>query len=277
MDHHDPDQARSWFLKSTSYYQQVGDYRRLAQAYDTIGLIDSGKGEFETAYEWIEKASILRNMVGNVLPHRSLCFGVGWMRLRMNEVDEARQILEGALAFYQRIEEQNGEFYTHLALGVASWKEGDIPQSIRKAAEAAVIAGKNDDPYQKAFLLGFQWAICKFNGDEAEAETCVVEALKIARATIPEVSVDFFHMLAQSKARHQPETAARLFGAAENLDKGKLHVITPLEQTWHQSALEEIRAALGEQRFEGLLAEGKALSFEEALSYALEGKTIKKR
>ncbi len=274
-DHHDPDQARHFFFKSSSYYQQVGDYRRLAQSYDSIGMVDWRTGEFETAYEWIEKASTIRNLVGNFLPHRTMCYHVGWLRLRMNQVDEARLSFEGALAFYQKSRNQRGEFYSLLALGVVSWKEGAIHQTVRKVAEAAVVAGENDDPYQKAFLLGFQWAIRKFFGDEAEAETCMIEALRIARGFIPEVGVDFFNMLAQSKARHQPEKAARLFGAAENLNKGEFNVITPLEQTWHQSALEGIRTALGEQRLEGLMAEGKALSFEEALCYALEGETIK--
>jgi len=269
MDHHDPDQAREWWLRSSSFYQQVGDYRRLAQMYDYIGVVDSSRGEFETAYEWIEKASIIRNTVGNLLPHRTMCLAVGWLRLQMNQIDQARQILEGALAFYQRIGEQHGEFYTHLALGVASWKEGDIHQTAQRIAEASVIAEKKDDPYQKVFLFGFQWALCRFNGDEVGAETCVIEALKMARELIPEISVDFFNMLAQSKARHQPEKAARLFGAAERLDKGSLHIVTPLEQTWRQATVNEVRAVLGEQRIADLWAEGRAMSFEEAITYAL--------
>lgn len=274
-DHHDPDQARRMWEQSLSYYQQVGNLLGVAESYEYLSMIDAHRGDFEFACENIERALIIRREIGTLRPQPFMCLHLGWMLLRMNQINQARRILEGALAFYQESGDQNGEFFTHLALGVASWKEGDIHQTVRKVAEAAVVARENDDPSQKAFLLGFQWAICKFNGDEAEAETCVVEALKIVRGPIPEVSVDFFNMLAQSKARHQPENAARLFGAAENLDKGELHVITPLEQTWHQSALEEIRAALGEQNFEGLMAEGKALSIEEALSYALDGETIK--
>ncbi len=270
LDHHDPDQAMRMFLQSLSYYQQVGNLRGVAQIYDYISLIDANRGDLVTACELIEKASIIRREIGISLPHLTMCLNVGWLRLRMNQVDEARRILEGALAFYQKSGDQNGEFYAHLALGVASWKEGDFQQTARRITEAAAVAGKKDDPYQKVFLLGFQWAVCRFNGDEVGAETYVVEALKMARELIPEIRVDLFNMLAQSKARRQPEKAARLFGAAEHLDKGGLQIITPLEQTWHEAALGEVRAILGEQRMADLLMEGRAMSFEKACAYALE-------
>ncbi len=69
-----------------------------------------------------------------------------------------------------------------------------------------------------------------------------------------------------------PERAARLFGASETLLEA---VGAPLyaqvqDRTSVESAVEVLRSRLGEEAFEAAWAEGRAMSSEEAVAYALE-------
>jgi hypothetical protein len=64
------------------------------------------------------------------------------------------------------------------------------------------------------------------------------------------------------------ERAARLFGTRRL--RGFSHLLSPDERAAHEADRAKIRAALGEERFEQLLAEGHALSFSEVLALAKE-------
>ena len=73
-------------------------------------------------------------------------------------------------------------------------------------------------------------------------------------------------------ARDEPERATRLFGASEALLEA---VGAPLyahaqDRAIYDSAVEELRSRLGEGVFEAVWAEGRTMSPERAIGYALE-------
>jgi predicted ATPase len=71
-------------------------------------------------------------------------------------------------------------------------------------------------------------------------------------------------------APRQPERAARLLGAAEAVLQRRGYRQGPLERVqldWSQAA---VRGALGDAAFAAALADGRAMSLEQAVSYALE-------
>ena len=64
------------------------------------------------------------------------------------------------------------------------------------------------------------------------------------------------------------ETAARLFGS--RWCRGYFHCLSPVEKEWRESDWDTMRAGLGGERFEALYAEGKSLTYEQALNLARE-------
>ena len=66
------------------------------------------------------------------------------------------------------------------------------------------------------------------------------------------------------------EGAARLFGAAEALRQAIGAPIHPPESALYESCIEAVRCRLGRQAFEAAWAEGRALSLEQAVAFALE-------
>jgi hypothetical protein len=68
----------------------------------------------------------------------------------------------------------------------------------------------------------------------------------------------------------QAERALRLVGAAIVLHESIGARLPPAEQERLESMLEAARQSLGEEAAEAALAEGKAMSFEQAIDYALQ-------
>jgi hypothetical protein len=82
-------------------------------------------------------------------------------------------------------------------------------------------------------------------------------------------TADFLYgAAAVASGRNKPERAARLYGAMQACEKNPYH------HPWKQGVLDQYisiaRKQLGEKRFEELAVEGRRMSLEQAIAYALE-------
>jgi hypothetical protein len=66
------------------------------------------------------------------------------------------------------------------------------------------------------------------------------------------------------------EQATRLLGAAEALTEAVGAVLSPAAQAGCQDQIVALRRALGEEAFAAAWAEGRAMSPEQAIQYAIE-------
>jgi tetratricopeptide (TPR) repeat protein len=157
-------------------------------------------------------------------------------------------------------------------LGVVLHARGDRVGAFRAFDEALAIArDAGDDWYVCIFLRDKGRAACK-DGLLPLAETSLVECLGIAQALaeprVTAAAMETFGDLAL--ARHDPERAARIFAATERLRE---EIVTPRpfnEQADHESVVAAARSALADDAFDKAWAEGRAMTLDEAVRYALE-------
>ncbi len=185
----------------------------------------------------------------------------------------SRRCLEEALALGQKTGKHFRIARSHLFLGRLAWAEGDRDLAARKLAEAQAAAGQDvNDSDLAADLLIFRGVLAWAGGDQKEAEASLKEALKAAwrMERWGYGGAGPLDAQAQLKARQQPERAARLFGAVEHLNWSYAYLLNPEERAGREAALAEVKAALGETRMAALWAEGRAMTSEAAIAYALE-------
>jgi hypothetical protein len=72
-------------------------------------------------------------------------------------------------------------------------------------------------------------------------------------------------------ASGQPELAARLFGASESILQNLGASLQPADKIEIDRYQDDVRAQLDEKTFEKAWAEGRAMSIEDAVAYALGG------
>ena len=69
------------------------------------------------------------------------------------------------------------------------------------------------------------------------------------------------------------QSAARLMGAAEALRESIFVAVEPLDDFYHDCRVERVRASLDEPTFAAAWAEGRLMTLEQAIAYALEAHT----
>ena len=65
-----------------------------------------------------------------------------------------------------------------------------------------------------------------------------------------------------------PGDVSRLLGTAEAMREEGVFVIPPSERPMHEVLIEKVRTQLGEEEFKAAWAEGKAMTYEQAVEYA---------
>jgi hypothetical protein len=76
-------------------------------------------------------------------------------------------------------------------------------------------------------------------------------------------------LAALAAAQAQPERAARLFGTAEGLREAMGAPLPPAERAEHDRSVAAVRTTLGEEAFAAAWAEGRAMSRDQAVAFAL--------
>jgi hypothetical protein len=109
-------------------------------------------------------------------------------------------------------------------------------------------------------------------GDYAAARGLIGESLALNRelGLKGDIASTLVGLARVSSAEGQPERAARLLGAAATLPDAIDVLPPPNERPDYEHTVATTRAQLDEQVWAAAWAEGKALSLEQAIAYALE-------
>ena len=128
-----------------------------------------------------------------------------------------------------------------------------------------------DDEACIAIGLGVQARMALTQGHMADAADQFASALRtLSEQGRQEFCLYCLEGLAQIAAMtHQPERAARLLGAVEGVRKRTGIVEPPSERERNQSAITLAQNALGQVAYEQAVAAGQAMSFAQAVAYAL--------
>jgi hypothetical protein len=130
--------------------------------------------------------------------------------------------------------------------------------------------------------MGDQLSITSHNSEVAHVlrgSGIIEEALGLYKATIQEWR-EFGHRGAVAhqleclafiaKAKEQGERAVRLMGAAEALREVSRSPMTPNEHMLYDREVAELRAGLDEPVFAALWAEGRTMTMDQAIAYAVD-------
>jgi len=77
-----------------------------------------------------------------------------------------------------------------------------------------------------------------------------------------------------AKAQLLGRRAARLWGAVDSTTASLALVLLPTEQKNHESEVAEARDTLGEEAFDTAWQEGKAMTLEQTVAYALQDEPL---
>ena len=162
--------------------------------------------------------------------------------------------------------------YLLMLEGLVALGRGDLDHSAALHVEALGLLRKIGDTQGVISYLIHHGGIALARGDYEATTTLLREALRLARETDNKVFIQLcLHGLACVAALKQPIRAARLWGAVEGMKEAYGVHLTPITRsvTDYEGRLAGVRSHLQEEAFAVAWAEGKAMSLEGAIEYAL--------
>lgn len=184
---------------------------------------------------------------------------------------EARPVLEECLTICQDLGDSVGTAWSLSDLGMTEYALGDHRLGHAYLEQGLEISRKGKWGFihgRTAWLLG---DMLRHEGNLTQARSLLKEALNIAKGGIPwafPYHIESFAYLALGEGFTL--RAAKLLGAGNCLFETLGAVRVPLNQPEHDRAMVDLREALGEEALAAAWAEGRAMTTEQAIEYALE-------
>ena len=257
--------------ESLEIYRELGDKPGIASVLIKLGNAATEAGDYETASRFLEEAHGLWQELGDKHGTARALINLGWAALRPGDYQLAQTRLEAALVISRDLEDTRSIGFELSGLGEVALRQGDYERARKLLEESLELRRQLGNKWGIGVSLGTLGWVAIREGDWEHALARLGESLEV-RQEIGDKGGRAWcvERLAEvALAQGNPEKAVRLLSAAGTLRISIGSVIDPVDQPEYQSRRNALRAELGQERFAKLWEEGRALTLEQAISYAL--------
>ncbi len=224
--------ARVLFEEGLALYKELDDKQGMAASLNNLGLVASSQGGTASARSLFEESLAIMRELGDKQSIAGSLGNLGNVAREQGDYASARALLEESLALRRELGDKRGIANSLLNLGRLDCQEKNYAASRYCLAECLTL--------------------CRVLGDKR----------------IMAYALECFAALA--RAQEQPDRAAQLYGASDALRAAIGVPLPPNEREEVERALAALRPTLGEEAFNGAWTAGCALTWEQAIEYALE-------
>lgn len=244
---------------------------RVAASYGA-GMLACFQGERTVAHDLLEGAVDLCRELGDA---RSLIPALHLLSvevLHRGDDERARELAEESVTISRETQAGDVALLGSLcAVGMIARAQDDLVASRAALVEATGLRERMADDWMLALPLRDLAVTVARLGDHDRAHAMAHESLFLLREAserwFASRSIDALAMISAFRGRF--DQAARLYGAAEALTAGIGSVVLPNDASDHEQGVAATREALGVAAFDRARAEGRAMSPDEAVAFAL--------
>ncbi len=264
--------ARSLYEESLKIARDVQDKTDMRYALQQLGGVASVQGDYATARASFEEGLAIAREIGDNRAVAVALEYLGGVAFFNGEYALARALCEEALRRLRELGDKLLIASLVADLGEVAYREGDLmtAQSLCEQSMAALM-----EIHDRYFLPGVFVVLGRVafqRGNYEQAKAFYYEGLVLrSEAQLKFGIADCLERLAEvALAQDLPERASRLFGAAEELRFRTGYRLPPIDKETNESGVAAAREKLGKERHDSLTAQGRAMTIEQAITYALE-------
>ena len=265
-------EGREWLAELLAAPGAVAPTAARARALAALGGLTWYQGEYETARALLEESVAIGRKLGPD-GRRGLASSLAWLGQVTQEGDPAaaRTWLEEALAIGREVGDSPLIAHVLNVLGEVARCEHDYARAVGLYEEGLAVARALGEQWRIGAALHNVGQVVQHHGDTRRAAALFGESLTLMRQLGDTRAVAHcLAALAGTAARGgDDERAARLFAAADALLDGIGARLDPADRAERDRQVAATRARLGDAAFEAALAQGRALSLEQAAAEAL--------
>jgi predicted ATPase/DNA-binding SARP family transcriptional activator/uncharacterized protein HemY len=270
-------QARALLEESLAIWRSLGDGEGTADSLLHLGLVAEKEGCYAAARSLCEESLATYRELGNQrgIAHSLAILGV--LARYEGDYRVAQALLEESLTLRREVGDRQGVGYSLRQLGFLAHARGDTASARRRSEEALAVWREIGSKREAIHQLGNLGHLARQDQDYPRALSCYRESLVLRREMedplLIAMSLEDMATVVARLGRY--EQVARLLGGAEALCEplGKsLPVVTSdYGSDYYASAVSSARTALGEAGFAAEWAQGRAMSLDQAIAYAVDG------
>jgi predicted ATPase/class 3 adenylate cyclase len=228
---HEPERAFALKQEAVALYRTLEDQSKLAALLKDLGETAMMLGDYAAAEKWVAEALSIREDLGEAAGIGHALSGCGELAMAQSRFDEAAVCFERAIACAQK--------------AGAEWDAAAATHSLGEAARRRGDAERAAPLFARALEAGLELDAAPLIGESIEGLAGVLWL------------------------RGDPRTATRLSAAVEAYLSRSGCVLNYAAE--HQELVAALRYELGEETFDALWAEGRAVGIEEATALAQAG------
>jgi predicted ATPase len=267
--------AQEYMTESLKLFQELGDRPRIAWTHNRLGWLAREQGNAVTARAQLEESIVLYRELDDRENLAIVLITLGEVAVMQEDTEWATAFLEEGLALMKEQDDPWGLPWALNHLGHVAQVRGDCANARRLHEESMGLWGFDEEPEPEH--MGIAWGLQSLGetalaeGKAALATEHLTHGLKISwgggyRA---ETAWCLAGLAGVAALNEEPERAAWLWGAAENLRQSIGARPAPAARATHERLQVEVRKQLGEAAFNEKWVEGQAASMEQAIADAL--------
>lgn len=265
--------AEIFYEERLDLARQIGDRPQIAIALIDLGLLLLEQGDYSRARELFTESLALARELGEKLMTVSSLRNLGLVALYQSNYAQAQTWLEEGLALARENRDWH-EFCANLLtqLGRVALYQGDYALAQARHEESLkLFRERGNDKRSYAYVLCHLGPVYLYQGQAAQAEKILKQSMQLWQ------EVEDWHgniwnleRLAEvASAQGDPLRSARLWGAAEAQREVLGAPLPPPERDRYQPVWAAAQQQVTESDWQSAWAEGRQMSFDQALTYAL--------
>ena len=263
--------AQAYYEESLRIRRELGDRRGISNSIAGLGTVAQNRGEYSVARVHYEESLAIKREIGDRQGIANSLTGLGEVVQALGDSEAARTLLEESLRIRRELGDKVGVAHSLSCLGEVVQALGDSEAARTLLVESLALFRETGHSWiiHVLRLLGH---VERDAGDYAQATTLYQESLRLHRErgdvwTIAGSLEDFAELAGRQE---QWERTSRLIGAAETLAATLGRTLPVGYALDFERTVATARAALGTETFAVAWEEGRALTLEQAVAYALK-------
>ncbi|MET7375844.1 BTAD domain-containing putative transcriptional regulator [Micromonospora arida] len=250
--------------RSAALFADLGDRWGRLRATEWVGGLADMRGEHERAaalhregLRWAEELALWPQVCAELS-------WLAWLAVQTRDYAQGRELAERAYDLAVEQGSPGALIFAEMSLGLAARRDGKLDLAVTHLSHLVDLGRRESQSalYLPMVLVELGYAV-EQGGDPDAALALHIEAFEVAEAMA--TMRDAINPLeGMAAAVRSPEVAARLLGAAAAARLATQSPAAPAERDDTDRVTARLRAELGPERFDALLAEGAKLSPGEA-------------
>jgi predicted ATPase/class 3 adenylate cyclase len=246
-----------------------------ARALNWASLLAFLQGDFATVARQCTESESLARQGGDCGSQAFAFTGLALVAQYQGDCERAEALLENSVALARQVDDRWLLAFALNARGIHAQSGGEHERALGFYRESTELFREVGDRWFIAFPLAHLGNAARKRGDSAEATRFLVDSLSLSlavgnRRAIVQGLEGLAAVFGDQCTSGAGERAARLYGAASALREALGTPHLPHTQAEYNACVLGVKSRLGEEPFAAAFAQGRAMSMEQAVEYALE-------